>query len=165
MALSISENGNRQGKLFINIPICFLKFRYIITCTDYYSKWVEAAALPTKDAAGPANFLYTLFCWHGIPKKIQTDQGKEFVSHHLFQLTGVKHVISSAYHPQTNGLDERFNQTLQWSLLYRDGWKKLMKIDGKAIENLFSSLFVLASKTLPNILPFLLYMGGSLDFQ
>ena len=81
---------------------------------------MEAAALPTKDGAGPANFLYTLFCRHGIPKKIQTDQGKEFVnqlSHHLFQLTGVKHIVSTAYHPQTNGLDERFNQTLQRSLL------------------------------------------------
>ena len=36
---------------------------------------------------------------------------------HLFKLTGVQHVISSAYHPQTNGLDERFNQTLQRALI------------------------------------------------
>ena len=27
-------------------------------------------------------------------------------------MTDVKHCVSSAYHPQTNGLDERFNQTL-----------------------------------------------------
>lgn len=34
------------------------------------------------------------------------------INKHLFELTGVDHRISSAYHPQTNGLDERFNQTL-----------------------------------------------------
>ena len=35
----------------------------------------------------------------------------------LFQMTGTKHRISTAYHPQTNGLVERYNQTLQRSLI------------------------------------------------
>ena len=76
--------------------------------------------LPTKEANGVASFLYSLFCRHGIPKRIQSDQGREFVNSlndHLFKSTGVHHIISSAYHPQTNGLDERFNQTLQRALL------------------------------------------------
>ena len=34
----------------------------------------------------------------------------------LFQLTDIKHCVSSAYHPQNNGLDERFNQTLMNTL-------------------------------------------------
>ena len=83
-------------------------------------KWAEAATLPTKEAKGVANFLYSIFCRHGIPNRIQSDQGREFVNsltQHLFHLTGVQHIISTAYHPQTNGLDERFNQTLQRSLL------------------------------------------------
>ena len=40
---------------------------------------------------------------------------REFVNEintRLFQLTDIQHCVSSAYHPQTNGLDERFNQTL-----------------------------------------------------
>ncbi len=34
------------------------------------------------------------------------------VNSYLFKSTNIKHCVSSAYHPQTNGLDERFNQTL-----------------------------------------------------
>lgn len=108
--------------------------RYIITCVDYYSKWVEAGALPNKECDGIAKFLYSLFCRHGMPRKVQSDQGKEFVnslSDHLFQLTGVQHIVSTAYHPQTNGLDERFNQTLQRSLLklieeHEDKWEDFL---------------------------------------
>ena len=39
------------------------------------------------------------------------------VSRCLFGMTHTEHRISSAYHPQTNGLVERFNQTLQRSLV------------------------------------------------
>ena len=76
--------------------------------------------MPTKESLGIAHFLYSLFCRHGVPGKVQSDQGREFVNalnRHLFEMCGVKHIISTAYHPQTNGLDERFNQTLQRSLL------------------------------------------------
>ena len=35
----------------------------------------------------------------------------------LFRLTGTEQRVTSMYHPQFNGLTERFNQTLQMSLL------------------------------------------------
>ena len=53
-------------------------------------------------------------------KVVVSDQGCEFVnklSEHLYHLTNTHHRISTAYHPQTNGLVERFNQTLQRALL------------------------------------------------
>ena len=53
-------------------------------------------------------------------KVVVSDQGREFVnklSEHLYHLTNTHHRISTAYHPQTNGLVERFNQTLQRALL------------------------------------------------
>ena len=49
-----------------------------------------------------------------------SDQGREFVNRvneELFQLCGTDHRISSAYHPQSNGLDERLNQTLTRALV------------------------------------------------
>lgn len=54
--------------------------KYIITTTDYFSKWPEAAALQDKTALGVANFLFSLFCCHGWPEIIISDQGREFVN-------------------------------------------------------------------------------------
>ena len=102
------------------LPITPRGNKFIITATDYFSKWPEAAALPDKTAIGVANFLFGLFCRHGWPKILSCDQGREFVnavSCCLFDLTSVEQRISSAYHPQTNGLDERTNQTLVKALI------------------------------------------------
>ncbi len=122
--------------------------RYIITCTDYYSKWAEAAALSSKAAVEVAGFLYSLFCRHGVPVLIMSDQGREFVNKlndELFMLTGVRHYISTAYHPQTNGLDERFNQTLQRTLL-----KMVQENDGTSTWTQSCLLIAQASKHLPS---------------
>ena len=57
---------------------------------------------------------------YGCCKVVISDQGREFVNkinRNLFKLTQTEHRVSSAYHPQTNGLVERFNQTLQRSLV------------------------------------------------
>ena len=59
-------------------------------------------------------------CRFGCVKVVISDQGREFVNKlnkELFHLTGTDHCISSAYHPQTNGLVERFNQTIQRALV------------------------------------------------
>ncbi|KAK3894629.1 hypothetical protein Pcinc_001607 [Petrolisthes cinctipes] len=52
----------------------------------------------------------------GLPKEIQSDRGSNFLSN-LFQQTleelGVKHVRSSAYHPESQGALERYHQTLK----------------------------------------------------
>ena len=54
-------------------------------------------------------------CRMGCPRVLITDQGREFVnslSSELYSITHTEHRITSVYHPQTNGLTERFNQTL-----------------------------------------------------
>ena len=51
----------------------------------------------------------------GLPTVMTTDQGKEFrnrVNDELMKVFGIKHRMTTAYHPQANGLDERLNQTL-----------------------------------------------------
>ncbi len=51
-----------------------------------------------------------------IPKEILTDQGTAFMSRmlsELYELLGIKSIRTSVYHPQTDGLVERFNRTLK----------------------------------------------------
>ena len=55
-------------------------YKYIITVTDYFSKWPKAAPLPDKMAVGVADFLFSLFCRHGWPERIISDHGREFVN-------------------------------------------------------------------------------------
>ena len=67
-----------------------------------------------------ADFLYDLITRYGVAEIVMSDQGREFVNRvkeELFQLCGTDHRISSAYHPQSNGLDERLNQTLTRALV------------------------------------------------
>lgn len=75
----------------------------IVTLTDYFTKWTEAAPLPDKCAAGVVKLIYSVMCHHGCPKVLITDQGREFVnevSQELYSFTNTEHRITSAYHPQ-----------------------------------------------------------------
>jgi len=89
---------------------------YILTVVDYFSKWPEATALPDKSAQTVSSALYTIFLHMGFPAVVSSDQGREFVNgvlDTLLQKSKTEQIVSSAYHPETNGLVERFNQTLQ----------------------------------------------------
>ena len=57
-----------------------------------------------------------MFARVGIPREMLTDQGANFQSRllaELYRLLHVEGICTSPYHPQTDGLVERFNQTLK----------------------------------------------------
>ena len=54
--------------------------RYILTQTDYFTKYVEAVPIPNKSAEAVAQGLYTTYCRHGAPAHVISDQGGEFVN-------------------------------------------------------------------------------------
>ena len=90
--------------------------RYILTVIDYFTKWAEAIATPDKSAFQVADNLFKIFMRMGIPRVITTDQGTEFNNQfdkQMMSLLQIDHRLTTAYHPQANGLVERFNQTLQ----------------------------------------------------
>ena len=92
------------------------KFRYIAVFTDMFTKWPEAVPMRTKSAEEVADaFFNTIICRHGVPKRIQTDQGPEFVNNIIARLTdrmGITHVTTTPYNPASNGAAEQFNKTL-----------------------------------------------------
>ena len=83
-------------------------------------KWPEAKAIPNKEAVTVAKFIFEeIICRHGCPKILQSDQGTEFTAQIIKELTDkfrIQHKYSSSYHPQTNGIVERFNRTLSTTL-------------------------------------------------
>ncbi len=90
--------------------------RYIVTVMDYFTKWPIAKALKEATAKAVSKFIYQkIICEHGCPEVLQSDRGTHFVNRVIEDLTKkfrIKHRLSLPYHPQINGLVERFNQTL-----------------------------------------------------
>ena len=95
-------------------------YNYIITAVDYLSKYCEMRPLKEKSAKEVARFIYEdLICRWGCSEYHITDQGREFVNStnkELLDLCGTKQRITSAYHPQANGLSERMKRSTQESL-------------------------------------------------
>ena len=94
--------------------------RYIVVAIDYLIKWPEAKALKEVTAEEVSKFIYEeIICQHGCPARILSDRGSHF-NNRIIELLSerfqIKHHFSTPYHPQTNGLVERFNRTLCESL-------------------------------------------------
>ncbi len=90
--------------------------RFALVLVDYATRYPEAVALRTISAKNVAEALFSMISRVGIPKEILTDQGTAFMSRtirELYGLLGIKSVRTSVYHPQTDGLVERFNRTLK----------------------------------------------------
>ena len=89
--------------------------------------------------------LYLNHVWklHGLPKKMISDRGPQFVSKlmkGLFERLGIEGATSTAYHPQTDGQSERINQELEQYLRifcnYRqDDWADYISMAEFAYNN------------------------------
>ena len=94
--------------------------RYILVVGDYFTKWMEAYAIPDQEATTVATKLVDEFyCRFGPPEQLHSDQGKQFESKLIQQICSILKISKSrttAYHPQCDGLVERFNRTLKHML-------------------------------------------------
>ncbi|GJW98571.1 reverse transcriptase domain-containing protein [Tanacetum coccineum] len=90
--------------------------KYILIAVDYVSKWVEAKALPTNDARVVMKFLKQFFSIFGTPRAIISDRCTHFCNDQFAKVLekyGVKHKISTSYHPQTSSQVEVSNRGLK----------------------------------------------------
>lgn len=99
-------------------------FRYILTCIGRYTRWPEAIPIIDQTAEIVAHaFIENWISRYGVPSRVTTDQGRQFESQLFQQLNktlGIKHFHTTAYHPQANGMIERFHRTLKASLKCKD---------------------------------------------
>ena len=94
--------------------------KYVLVLCDYFTKWTQAFALKDQTAYTVADTLMTqCFNLFGLPEVIHSDQGRNFESglfKELCQLLDIEKTRTTPYHPQSDGMVERFNRTCQQML-------------------------------------------------
>ena len=90
--------------------------RYILVAMDYFTHWAEAYAIQNQEATTVADKLVSnFFLRFSPPERLHSDQGRQFESsllHEVCRSLGIHKTRTTAYHPQGDGLVERFNRTL-----------------------------------------------------
>jgi hypothetical protein len=90
--------------------------KYILTCTDHFTCWVEGFALPNMKTTTIAQvFIEEIVCRYGAPRFLLSDRGTNFIgslAKDIYSMLNIKKINTTPYHPQANGRTERFNYTL-----------------------------------------------------
>jgi transposase InsO family protein len=80
---------------------------YIVVCTDYMTKWVEAKALHRDTEEVVLEFLFEdIFIRFGVPRELVTGGGPPFTSHGfkaILQKYYIHYRMTTPYHSQANG--------------------------------------------------------------
>jgi len=83
---------------------------------DYFSCWMEAFPIPNQEAPTVAEKLVNeVFLWYSAPEQLHSDQGRQFEPRFMMEICKLLQINKTRtipYHPQGDGLVERFNRTM-----------------------------------------------------
>jgi hypothetical protein len=90
--------------------------KYVMVAMDCFTRWVEVYAIRNQEATTVAKKLVDeMFCRFSPPEQLHSDQGRQFESDlvkEICELLQIRKTRTTPYHPQCNGMVERFNRTL-----------------------------------------------------
>ncbi|CAO4363315.1 unnamed protein product [Caenorhabditis nigoni] len=119
--------------------------QYYLVAVDAKSKWAEVKIVKSITAMSTVRTLKEIFSHNGFPETIVSDNGTQFVSKEfstMCQDSGIVHIRSPAFHPQSNGQAERFVDTLK---------RGLKKLRGEgSVSNETLSEFLLHYRSTPS---------------
>ena len=97
--------------------------QYLLTVLDRTSRWPEAIPLKGISAVEVADaFTAGWVARFGVPHTVTTDRGTQFtgaVWKSMCSTLGIKHIATTAFHPCSNGMVERFHRQMKESLKAR----------------------------------------------
>lgn len=98
------------------LPVTRSRNKFLLVIIDRFTGWPEAFALLNIDSPTIAQTIVQEIIFRfGCPKTLLSDRETNFISQlmkEICKLLGIQKLNTSAYHPQTNGLVERFNKSL-----------------------------------------------------
>ena len=133
---------------------------FLLVVTDYFTKWIEAAAFAQIREVEVINFVWkNIICRFGLPKDIICDNGSQFIGKSFRKFCQKWHIhlkFSTPRNPQSNGQAESSNKTIVNSLK-----KRLDKAKGRWAEELPAVLWAYrtTSRTSTGETPFSLVYG------
>lgn len=89
---------------------------YLFTVMCATTRYPEAFPVKKINAKIITDKLISFFTVYGIPKIVQSDQGSNFTSElfrEVMRKMGIKQYLATAYHPESQGMLERFHQTFK----------------------------------------------------
>ena len=96
-------------------------FRYLLTIIDRFSRWPGAIPMFDMTAETVAHAFYdNLVSRYGAPVLITTNQSTQFESAffaELLKILGLEHIHTTPYHPESNGLVEKWHRHLKAALM------------------------------------------------
>ena len=134
---------------------------YLIV-VDAKLKWIEVLSMMSTTAAATIRALRFLFSVHGLPKEMVSNNGPQFVAKEMKDFTksnGIRHRLSSPYHPASNGEAERAMRT------FKEAMKLWQNDEGSTGEKLAQFLlgYRTTSRTTTGSTPAEILMGRRLQ--
>ena len=128
---------------------------------DSYSRFIEIAKLLDTSSSRVIHHTKSVFARHGIPTTVKSDNGPQYTSDEYKKFStewGFKHVTSSPYYPQANGLAEKSVQIIKHLLEKakcdgKDPYISLLELRNTSVDNLGSPAQLSMNRRLKSILP------------
>ncbi|XP_053380038.1 uncharacterized protein K02A2.6-like [Mercenaria mercenaria] len=107
--MQISSSGYPMERIAVDIlgelPVTENGNKYILVVSDYFTKWTESYQMPNMEAVTVAKIMV----------KTHFDQGRQFVTKlfmEMCKLLQIEKTRTTPYHPESDGMVEKFNRTL-----------------------------------------------------